>query len=133
METTMLGGREFPVVPQKHARLRHRLSAADFEAMMSQNYGVESHRVLSILIPALVPNPNAEPPRRGYPVWEWEGYVSEDAMKAGEYDEDNDPSPTTEEIVAAFEKVLMVNGADRLGKILDAVSTVVKVNDMQAT
>lgn len=123
-ETITLGKYTFPVVPQKHARLRNRLSADDFQKVMSAEYASESYRILCVLIPAMDPmsrhNQAHEAP--GMPLWEWEGYNSLEAMQAGEYDEDNDPSPTTSEIVNAFETSLMVSGAGRLGKIVDLVS-----------
>lgn len=125
MELLDICGRKIPVVAQKHARLRHLLREDDFRRIMSKDYAEESYRVIAILIPAILPknNPN------GIPEWEWDGFITRDAWekyKAGEadtYDEDNDPSPTTAEIVDAFEKALMVSGANRLGKILGLVQS----------
>jgi hypothetical protein len=111
-EVVKLGNHVLPVVPQKHARLRHKLSAADFQAIMSGNYGHETYRVLGVLIPAL---------HEHVPEWEYEGYASEEAWKAGEYSEEGDNGPLTSEIVDAFEVALKVSGAGRLGKILDLV------------
>lgn len=113
-EVVKVGRHVLPVVPQKHARLRHKLSAADFQGIMSMNYGHETYRVLGVLIPAL---------HEHVPEWEWEGYSSEEAWKAGEYSEEGDNSPLTSEIVDAFEKALMVSGAGRLGKIIDLIQT----------
>lgn len=123
-ETVTLGKYTFPVVAQKHARLRHRLSADDFQSIMSENYGAESYRILCVLIPALDPasRQNVNAGSGGMPLWEWEGFNSPEAMEADEWDEENDPSPTTSEIVNAFETALMVSGANRLGKIVDLVS-----------
>lgn len=112
---TLGGHKAIPVVPQKHARLRNRLSAEDFASIMGKNYAAESYRLLSILIP--------EVPKR-IPLWEYEGYGSQEHMDRGEYVDDLDNSPTTAEIVNAFEKALMVSGAGRLGKIIDLVGTV---------
>lgn len=125
MELLDICGRKIPVVAQKHARLRHRLKAEDFQRIASKDYSTESYRVLSVLIPALLPenNPN------GIPEWEWDGFVTRDAWerwKDGDenaYDEKKDPSPTTAEIVDAFERALMVSGANRLGKILGLVQS----------
>lgn len=111
-DTVRIGDHVIPVVAQRHARLRRLLSAEDFEKIMSADYASESYRVLSILIPELP---------RAIPLWEWEGYGSQDAMDRDEYVEDADQSPTTAEIVDAFETALMVSGADRLGKIVNLV------------
>jgi len=114
METAKIGEHTLPVVPQRHAYLKHKLSPEDFTRLMSQDYGVESYRVLSILIPEL---PNQ------IPVWEWEGYASQEAMDAGEYDEALDKSPTTAEIIDAFETAFIVSGAGKMGKIIDLIQT----------
>lgn len=114
MDTVQLGRYVLPVVPQKHARLRHRLSAEDFQKVFSGEYSHESYRVLGVLIPAL-PEP--------MPEWEWDGYTSEEAQKNDDYNEDLDPSPTTAQIVEAFEKALTVSGAGRLGKLLELISS----------
>lgn len=117
-----LGDRIFPVVPQKHARLRHHLRGEDFQLLFSKDYSAVGYRLLSVLIPA-VTHPS------GMPQWEFEGFTTEEAWRryeAGDldaYDENNDPSPTTDEIVEAMEKALMVNGAGRLGKLLNLVET----------
>ncbi len=113
-ETIQIGKHVLPVVPQKHARLRHKLSTDDFEKIMSGEYSHHSYRVLGVLVPALLD---------AMPEHEWDGYASREAQEAGQYDENNDPSPTTAEIVNAFEKALMVSGAGRLGKLLDLVKT----------
>jgi len=100
--TVRLGERVFPVVPQKHARLRHHLNAEDFSKIMSGDYGHHSYRVLKVLIPAL----------ETMSEYEWEGFQSQDALvryQAGDreaYDENNDPSPTTDDIIAAFQTAL---------------------------
>jgi hypothetical protein len=121
-----------PIVAQKHARLRHYLGAEDFQKILSADYGHESYRILSIIVPAIpngvkdINNPNrrtVEP----FPEWEWEGFASEEAWKAYQngdrdaYDEEADQSPTGAEIVDLFEKALMVNGANRLGNLLSLV------------
>lgn len=112
METVRIGDHVLPVVPQRHARLRHKLSPDDFQAIMSKDYGRESYRVLSILIPEL--------PRQ-IPLYEWEGYESEEAMEKDLYDEEKDKSPTTAEMVNAFETAFLVSGAGRMGKIVELI------------
>lgn len=120
-----LGDRQFPVVPQKHARLRHRLSADDFQKVISGNYSHEAYRVLSVLIPAILPENN---PDGGMPEWEFDGFPSREAWEAykggdlNAYDEHNDPGPTTEEIINAFEKAILVSGANRLGKLMSLIN-----------
>lgn len=116
--TVRLGGRVLPVVPQKHARLRHHLTAEDFGQIMSGDYGHHSYRVLCVLIPAL----------KNMPEHEWEGFHSEEdwlAYQEGDrsrYNEEDDPSPTTDEIIAAFETSLNVSGAGRLGKLVKLIT-----------
>lgn len=104
--------KEITVVPQKHARLRHRLSSQDFSKLATADYAGETYRLLDVLVPDL---------KNHFKPYEWEGFTSQTAMENDEYDEDNDPSPTTAEIVDLFEAAIQVNGADRLGKILDLV------------
>jgi len=138
MELVQVGRRNIPVVAQKHARLRHYLGAADFQRVLSSEYGHETYRILSILVPAIphgVQNPS-DPTRYAvepFPEWEWEGYGSEDAWKAGEYDEELDQSPTGAEIVDLFEKALMVNGANRLGNLLSLVRSGATLVEAQST
>lgn len=121
METTKIGEHTLPVVPQRHAYLKHKLSAEDFTRIMSQDYGAESYRVLSILIPEL--------PKQ-IPLWEWEGYASQEAMDAGDYNEAEDKSPTTAEIIDAFEKAFFVSGAGKMGKIVDLIQTGVEARGL---
>lgn len=126
MDTVTLGNhKNIPVVPQKHAKLRRHLTPEAFQRIMSRDYSTEAYRTLCILIPAMDP---ASPSNRaagggGIPLWEWEGYVSEEAMANDDYDEENDPSPDTAQIVDAFETALLVSGANRLGKIIDLVQS----------
>ena len=114
METVNIGDHTLPVVPQRHARLKHNLSSEDFEKLMSRDYGSESYRVLGILIPALPET---------IPLYEWEGFASEEAMQNDDYDEAADKSPTTFEIINAFEVAFNVSGAGRMGKIVDLIQT----------
>lgn len=120
METVVISGQRIPVVPQRHARLRNFLKGNDVQKVLTGNYGHESYKVLSVLIPAL---PAA------IPEYQWEGFSSEGAWQRWKegaedaYVESEDSSPTGAEIVDAFEKALMVNGADRLGKLLNLVQS----------
>ncbi len=122
METITLGNHKgIPVVPQKHARLRHRLSASDFRSVMTGNYAAESYRLLCILIP----------PVENIPLWEYEGYGSQEHMDRGEYVDELDNGPDTAQIVNAFEVALKVSGAGRVGKILDLIGSVGKLTQIQ--
>lgn len=119
-ETVKIGEHVLKVVPQRHARLRNRLSGEDFQRLLSADYAHETYRVLSVLIPDLP---------RTIPEWEWEGYANEQARHDGVYEEDADKSPTTAEIVDAFEKAIMVSGAGRLGKLLGLVQDVGRLTE----
>lgn len=114
MRLIRICGKDIPVVAQKHAKLRNRLSRADLEAIMTSDYAAQSYRVLGILIPAL---PEA------IPLWEWEGYLSQEDMEAYRIDLEGGNAPTTEEMVNAFEAAFLESGADRLGKIVDLGQT----------
>jgi hypothetical protein len=115
-----LCGHKMPVVAQKHARLRHHLSGEDFNKILSKDYSTESYRVLSILIPAL---PDAVPEHV------WEGFSTKEKWESyqrgnrDEYNEDEDNSPTPDDIAGAFELALNVNGANRLGKLLRIINS----------
>lgn len=111
-----------PVVPQRHARLRNLLKSGDLEKLATANYGPEAYRLLSALIPALPSH---------LPLWEWEGYGSQEAMDNDDYVDELDKSPTTAQIVDAFEAIVQVNGGDRLGKLLGLVTTVQGLNSTE--
>lgn len=108
-----------PVVPQRHARLRNLLKTGDLEKLATADYGPETYNLLTALIPVLPSH---------LPLWEWEGFGSQEAMDSDTYDEALDKSPTTAQIVDAFEAVVQVNGGDRLGKLLGLVTTVQGLN-----
>lgn len=122
-ELIKLGDHEVWVVPQRHARIRRRLSADDFRKIMSGDYAAEAYRILGILIPDLTEK---------VPLYEWEGFASEEAYAKGDegYDEDKDRSPTTLQIVEAFETALRVSGVTKLGKIIDLVQLGVQAQGM---
>ncbi len=111
-EMVTIGKHTVPVVPQKHAKLRHQLSADDFSNLLSKDYARHAYRLLGILVPAL---PEV------MPEWEFEGYASEEAWKNEEYVMDADEGPTTAQVIDAFEKALMVSGADRVGKLVEVI------------
>lgn len=114
METIRICDRTVPVAAQRHAYLRHNLSGADLQKVVSGSYASESYRLLCVLIP----------PLKDIPLWQWEGYGSQEAMDAGDYKEADDRSPTTDEIAAAFETALKVNGAGRVAKLFNVVQQV---------
>lgn len=145
-KTVTLGDRAFPVVPQKHARARKYLKGDMLQKVLTRDYSHEAYFILCKMIPAMDPNTkqnkaaevqhNVNP---GMPEWEFDGFATEEAWqryKAGDedaYDEDNDPGPTTDQIVGAFEAVLLANGASRLGKLMTLVQTVASVSQDQPT
>lgn len=133
METITLGQHKgIPVVPQRHARLRHRLSRQDFDKLMSGDYAAESYRLLCVLIPAIDPETPANRANPGgIPLWEYDGYGSQEAYERGEYVEEDDKSPDTAEIVNAFETALMVAGVGRLGKIMSLVESIGTMTALQ--
>lgn len=133
-----------PVVAQKHARLRHYLGTEDFQKILSSEYGHETYRILSILVPAIPFGVQDQSGQGGYavdpyPEWEWEGFKSEEAWEAYKngdheaYDESFDHSPTGAEIVDLFEKSLLVNGANRLGNLLSLVKSGATLVEAQST
>lgn len=134
-KTVQLGDRTFPVVPQKHARLRHHLSGEDFNALFSKDYSKVGYRLLSVLIPAIIlPVENG-----GMPQYEFEGFESQEAWdryKSGDrdaYDDDLDKSPDMDQIVGALEVALSVNGAGRVGKLLSLIQTAGNLSSTPAT
>lgn len=144
MEVVQVGRRNIPVVAQKHARLRHYLGAEDFQKILSKEYSHESYRILSIIVPAIPHGVRdlSDPSRfsvEPFPEWEWDGFASEDAWlayKSGDRDayvEELDQSPTGAEIVDLFEKALMVNGANRLGNLLNLVRSGATLVEAQST
>lgn len=132
MERVQLGQHELPVVPQKHARLKFGAKRLGFNsvedyfvALVIPSGGAERYELLSLAIPAL----SEKMPRH-----EWEGFASEAAMDRGEdgYDEDNDPSPDYDQIVAAGHKVIEVNGVGRLGKIVGLLQTMTSLAQQES-
>ena len=112
MELVKVGTKNIPVVPQRHARLRHLLSADDFQAIMTGDYAR-----------AAVPRPGDSDPRAagrdpplavgrvrlsgGHGLW---------ALRRGRRQQPDDGGDRR-----LFREALMVSGANRLGKIMDLV------------
>lgn len=132
--TTITLGRHknIPVVPQKHARLRRLLTKEMLGRLMSADYSKEAYRTLCVLIPAIDPStPLNQQNGAGIPLWEFEGYGSQEAMEQDAWTDEDDNSPTTAEIVNAFETALMVAGAGRLGKIIGLVESMGDLSKLQ--
>lgn len=141
VKTVRLGDHVFPVVPQKHARARKYLKGDMLQSILGRDYSKNAYYILGKMIPAMVEGVKVDgvltvPPM---PEWEFDGFQTEEAWnrwKEGDedaYDEDNDPGPTTDQLVAAFEAVLMANGASRLGKLMTLIQTVASVSQDQPT
>ena len=118
--TTKLGDHIVPVPAQKHAYLRRKLGKDGIGKLLSGNlslesYGHDAYQLLAILIPAYT---------KAVPEYEFEGYASREAMEADEYDEEQDKSPTFDEILGALEVAIKANGGERLGKLLALVESV---------
>lgn len=111
--TITLGAHEYDVCPQKIGYLINRLGPRLQEALEAQLDGVDgaalvgakAHDVLQVFIPDLMP------------VHEFLGFVSEEALKAGEYSEATDLSPEPLQIKDAFKAASDVNGGEVLGHL----------------
>jgi hypothetical protein len=126
-EFVKLAGHLLPVPPQPHARLRHHLSADDFQRVMGAEYSAHTYRILSVFIPEL--------PRQ-IPEYVWEGMPDQETLdryRAGDEivydDEAAGKSPDFDQIANAFEVAVKVNGGDRVGKLLGLISTVSRLGD----
>lgn len=125
-QVVTIGDKSVIVVPQKHARLRRRLSGEDLSRLLSGDYGHQTYRVLGVLVPDL---------HRKVPEWEWEGFKDKNDWERWREDAEDprDPEqadheeeqygPTTDEIVRLFEAAFRVSGAQRLGKLVDIFMT----------
>ena len=112
-----LGDHTYPVYPQRVGYLRNRLAKfADrlqggVEAGVIEWLASQGYEVVRIFIPKLMPR------------HEFEGFESQEAMEAGDYDEDKDRSPDFPQIVNAVRVASSVNNLDlfsHLGKLVDA-------------
>ncbi|WP_297775059.1 hypothetical protein [Mycobacterium sp.] len=114
-----LGQHSYAVYAQRIGYLENKLgrtldrligsSVSDGAGIVSM-LGEQVHGVLGVFLPRLMP------------LHEFRGYVTAEALAAGEYDAAADTSPTVPEIRSAFETVLRVNGFDLLqglGKLVD--------------
>lgn len=106
-----LGQHTYLVLPQKIGYLMNKLGSRLQEALEAEISGVDgiklvgvkAHDTLKVFIPDLMP------------VHEFLGFDSEEAMRAGNYDEALDVSPDAPQVEAAFAAVKAVNG----GQVLD--------------
>jgi hypothetical protein len=116
-----LGQHELTTYPQRHAYLANRLGKffdrfseianQDVEAREAFFRLIQGHAydLLCVFIPQLA---------KRMPRYEFEGFGSQQALDAGDYDEDQDTSPTFPEIVAAFEQALELNRLDLFKHVL---------------
>lgn len=123
-EKIKLGEHEVDVFPQRHAYLTNKLgkyvdrlagSDLDFSdaAGVAVFLGSEAYDLLSVLLPQY---------GKRCPRYEFCGYGSQQALEAGEYQENADKSPTFEEIIEAFSVSARVQRFDTLkvlGKVVD--------------
>ena len=83
---------------------------ATLRARFTDRPFMELHALLSEFIPTL--------PER-LPLHEWGGYASPEAMQVGDRDRETaKKAPDLDQIAAAVETVILVNGGERLGKLL---------------
>lgn len=117
----------YRVVQQRHARLNRQLFGSEgiFSSVeeLSEVLDVESdnldgfvreiggkaYELLRVFIPDLMPR------------WEWDGYASETAADAEQYDEDADRSPSIPQITSALNAAIQVNGLGWLTKIKELI------------
>lgn len=137
-EKITLGAHDVDVYPQRHAYLTNRLGGyvdrlAGSDLDISDAKGVfdllggESYDLLAVLLPQYA---------KRCPKYEYLGYGSEAAYEAGEYDENEDKSPTFEEIINAFEVSARVQRFDTLkilSKVFDPKLLRAWVNERMAT
>lgn len=112
-QTVTLGAHTYTVRAQKIGYLIHKLGSRVQEALEAQIEGVDgaalvgakAHDVLAVFIPDLMP------------LHEFLGYVSDEAMREGAYDEALDHSPEPLQIKAAFKAASDVNGGEVLSHL----------------
>lgn len=85
------------------------VDTASFLAKLSRE---QAYELLCLIVPKVA---------KRMPLYEFAGYASNDAMVAGDYDEDADRSPTFPEIVNAFETAVKVNRWDIFKSVVDTV------------
>lgn len=115
-----LGEHDYPLYPQKIGYLENKLGrlvkgmaeqAVDGDTSSVVGWlGERTYDVLKVFVPKLMP------------LYEFRGYASEQAMEAGDYDEDADKSPDWPQVVTAIEQAMAVNRFDlfkHLGKVVD--------------
>lgn len=123
-----LGEHDVMVVSQRHARLRFHADRLGFNSVeefllalaLPVDGGHDRFKLLCVAIPEL-----AQKMQR----WEWDGFGSQEAAETKIYDEDQDRSPSYDQIVAAGHAVVEVNGVGRLGKIVGLLQTMQKMGE----
>lgn len=118
MIVTKLGDHEVPVVSQKIGYLSNKLGDQLGDVMTStvgegstgQVLGSQAYNVLIVMIPKL---------KKLMPEYEFLGFGSKEALDAGEWVEEDDHSPTVEEIIDAFKAVSKVHGGDLFKSLKD--------------
>lgn len=108
-----LGDSEYVVVPQRIGRLEHQLqgllgdlasaSDSDNTGDFLQKLGTRGYEVLHVFIPDIMPEHR------------FRGYASAAALEKGEYSDEDDQSPSFDQIVDAFNAVMRVNRVDVFG------------------
>lgn len=114
--TVQLGSHRYVVVAQRQARLRRQVpavfagvgaaDAGDLLTMLSDR----AYDLLRVFIPDVMPK------------WEYDGYRSEQAAEADDYDDASDTSPTHKQVQDALAVCLEVNGIDKFRLLGNVVS-----------
>lgn len=116
-----LGEVEYHCYPQRIGYLKNRLDKAitslaeeklDNVGSVGDFVGLGGHQVyvfLKVFYPALMPE------------WQFEGYGDEPSWNEGIYSEENDRSPSLDQIITAFDMALKVNRLDALKALREAV------------
>ncbi len=114
-----LGEHEVDVFPQRHAYLTNKLgkylqalAEGDLEinqvAEVIAFFGDQTYDLLCVVIPTY---------GKRCPRYEFMGFASQEAMTSGQYDEEQDRSPSFPEVVEAFKAAAEVNRFDTLQAI----------------
>lgn len=118
-----LGDHEIEVYPQRHAYITNKVTKVLTKVMeqggdiaeagdLAAFLGDSAYAMLTAMLPAY---------GKRCPEYEFKGFVSKEAMDAGDYDEDNDKSPTFPEQIAAFEVIARVNRFDILKVVKNVI------------
>lgn len=128
MEQVKLGNHEdIPVYPQKWAYLTNRSTKTivkvisstedltiqkDLGATIFEWAGSSAYQLLVAMIPSVA---------KRMPEYEFHGFNSREAWEAGDYEEENDPSPTVPEVIDAFNVAMRVNRFDLAGVLKNLI------------